>query len=53
MYASVRSSRGLVKICCVGASGDLERVADLATNIAEDTVFLIEGRTIRHHRDDG
>jgi phosphate transport system protein len=37
----------------VGASGDLERVADLATNIAEDTVFLIEGRTIRHHRDDG
>ena len=37
----------------VGASGDLERVADLATNIAEDAVFLIEGRTIKHHRDDG
>jgi NAD(P)-dependent dehydrogenase (short-subunit alcohol dehydrogenase family) len=26
----------------------LERVADLATNIAEETVFLVEGRVIRH-----
>jgi phosphate transport system protein len=27
---------------------NLERVADLATNIAEDAVYLAEGRTIRH-----
>ncbi|TVP54716.1 MAG: phosphate transport system regulatory protein PhoU [Gemmatimonadales bacterium] len=26
----------------------LERVADLATNIAEETVFLVEGQVIRH-----
>ncbi|MCE5192734.1 MAG: phosphate signaling complex protein PhoU [Candidatus Cryosericum sp.] len=31
-------------------SGNLERVADLATNIAEDVVFANTGRIIRHHR---
>ncbi|MBI4409442.1 MAG: phosphate signaling complex protein PhoU [Gemmatimonadetes bacterium] len=30
-------------------SGNLERIADLATNVAEDVVFLVEGRTIKHH----
>ncbi|HEY8468059.1 MAG TPA: phosphate signaling complex protein PhoU [Longimicrobiales bacterium] len=30
-------------------SGNLERIADLATNIAEEVVFLVEGRTIKHH----
>ena len=29
-------------------SRNLERVADLATNIAEDVVFLVEGRNIKH-----
>jgi len=24
-------------------------VADLATNIAEDVVFVVEGKTIKHH----
>ncbi|MCC6408188.1 MAG: phosphate signaling complex protein PhoU [Planctomycetes bacterium] len=27
----------------------LERIADLATNIAEDIVFMVEGEVIRHH----
>jgi phosphate transport system protein len=27
---------------------NLERIADLATNIAEDVVFLVEGRSIKH-----
>jgi phosphate transport system protein len=31
------------------ASRNLERVADLATNIAEDAVFLAEGKQIKHH----
>jgi phosphate transport system protein len=30
-------------------SRNLERVADLATNIGEDAVFLAEGKTIKHH----
>jgi phosphate transport system protein len=29
-------------------SRNLERIADLATNIAEDVVFLVEGRSIKH-----
>ena len=32
-------------------SQNLERIADLATNIAEDVVFLVEGRTIKHGHD--
>ena len=31
----------------------LERVGDLATNIAEETVFLVEGEVIRHHPVEG
>ncbi len=30
-------------------SRNLERIADLATNIAEDVVFMVEGQTIKHH----
>ncbi|MDA1081583.1 MAG: phosphate signaling complex protein PhoU [Gemmatimonadetes bacterium] len=31
---------------------NLERVADLATNIAEDAVYLAEGVTIKHHMEE-
>ncbi|HJQ65866.1 MAG TPA: phosphate signaling complex protein PhoU [Gemmatimonadales bacterium] len=34
-------------------SRNLERVADLATNIAEDVVFLVEGKSIKHHIEEG
>jgi phosphate transport system protein len=33
-------------------SRNLERVADLATNIAEDAVYLAEGKSIKHHAED-
>jgi phosphate transport system protein len=29
-------------------SGNLERIADLATNISEEVIFLVEGRTVKH-----
>ncbi len=33
-------------------SRNLERIADLATNVGEDVVFLVEGKSIKHHAED-
>lgn len=33
-------------------SRNLERIADLATNIGEDVVFLVEGKSIKHHAEE-
>jgi phosphate transport system protein len=33
----------------IGAIRNLERIADHATNIAEDVIFMAEGRIVRHH----
>ena len=32
----------------LGALRNLERIADHATNIAEDVIFVVEGRIVRH-----
>lgn len=37
-------------VALLGVSRHIERVADLATNIAEDVVFLVEAADIRHSR---
>jgi len=31
-------------------ANNLERIADLSTNICEDVIFMVEGRVIKHHR---
>jgi phosphate transport system protein len=31
---------------------NLERIADLATNIAEEVIYIVEGRDIKHHHPD-
>ena len=36
---------------CFSAIRHLERIADLATNIAEDAVYLVEGEIIRHRHE--
>jgi phosphate transport system protein len=33
-------------------SSNLERIADLCTNICEDVIFMAEGRVIKHHIED-
>jgi phosphate transport system protein len=41
-----------VLIRLLSVSRNLERIADHATNIAEDLVYMIEGRIVRHHAKD-
>jgi phosphate transport system protein len=31
-------------------SGNLERIADLTTNICEDVIFMVKGELIKHHK---
>ena len=33
-------------------SRNLERIADLSTNICEDVIFMVEGKVIKHHKDE-
>jgi len=44
---TIERALGLILI-----SRNLERIADHATNIAEDVIFLVEAKDIRHHQED-
>ncbi|MDD5766822.1 MAG: phosphate signaling complex protein PhoU [Candidatus Marinimicrobia bacterium] len=33
----------------IGITRNLERVADLSTNICEDVIFMVKGKSIKHH----
>jgi phosphate transport system protein len=35
-------------VALLSVSRGVERIADMATNIAEDVVFMVEARDIRH-----
>ncbi len=47
MLQDAKSIERAVGLILVGRH--LERIADHATNIAEDVVYLVEGKTIKHH----
>jgi phosphate transport system protein len=47
MEAEPSAIRGCIHLMFVARN--LERIADHATNIAEDIVFLVEGADVRHH----
>ncbi len=36
----------------IRVSRNLERIADLATNIAEDVIFILQARVVKHHADE-
>jgi phosphate transport system protein len=44
--ADPAATRFLLRL--VAVSRNLERIADLATNIAEDVIYMVDGRIIRH-----
>ena len=45
--STIQRALGLILI-----SRNLERIADHATNIAEDVIFMVVGKDIRHHAED-
>jgi len=36
-------------LAIIRLANNLEKIADISTNIAEETVYLVEGTTIKHH----
>jgi phosphate transport system protein len=53
LIAQMQQSPDMVEpgMSLFSATRHLERIADHATNIAEDVVYLVEGTIIRHHPD--
>ncbi|MCM8771556.1 MAG: phosphate signaling complex protein PhoU [Candidatus Omnitrophica bacterium] len=47
-YSVIERALHLIRI-----AQNLERIADLSTNICEDVIFMIEGKIIKHHFEEG
>ena len=51
LYVEMRSDPVLIKrsLHLLRIASELERIADLSTNICEDTIFMTAGQVIKHH----
>lgn len=45
--ATIERSLNIMRI-----ANNLERISDLSTNISEEVIFMVEGRIIKHHKDE-
>ena len=45
--STIERSQHLIRI-----TNNIERIADLSTNIGEDVMYMVEGKVIKHHRQD-
>ncbi|MDR1453598.1 MAG: phosphate signaling complex protein PhoU [Candidatus Margulisbacteria bacterium] len=43
--STIERALHIIRIC-----GNLERIADLTTNIGEEVIFMAEGRVLKHHQ---
>ena len=43
----IRRSLHLMRV-----ANNLERVADISTNICEEVIYIVEGKDIKHHKGD-
>jgi len=39
-------------LALIRVATNLERIADLSTNICEDVIFMVDGKVIKHHKDE-
>jgi phosphate transport system protein len=55
LIATMKSSPDLIEpgLSLFSATRHLERIADHATNVAEDVIYLIGGEIVRHRRSEG
>jgi len=51
-YIAVNSDRVTECVHLLSTSRHLERIADQATNIAEDVIYMVEGEIVRHQPED-
>jgi phosphate transport system protein len=45
--ANIERSFQIIRI-----ASSLERIADLSTNLCEDVIYIVEGKVIKHHKDE-
>ncbi|MBI2923725.1 MAG: phosphate signaling complex protein PhoU [Planctomycetes bacterium] len=55
MLAMMESDQKTIRrgLCIVLISRNLERIGDHATNIAEEVIYMVEARDVRHHHGEG